>query len=79
MIAKYVRRAARSRDKVWPGKPAVRLVKAGASVSSVNGHGGRTGVTAQRANGVGARRLRVGIVLSGGQAPGAASPCFRRI
>jgi len=56
---------------LWPGKPAVRLVKAGIPSCSANGHGGRTGSSAQRANGAAPPRLRVGIVLSGGQAPGA--------
>lgn len=53
----------------------MRLVKAAIPGCSINAHGGRTSDTNARGNGgassTGSRRLRVGIVLSGGQAPGA--------
>ncbi|KAK9839495.1 hypothetical protein WJX81_005636 [Elliptochloris bilobata] len=50
------------------GKPAVKLVKAGMPACSVNGHAAPRANGA--ANGAAPRQLRVGIVLSGGQAPG---------
>ena len=56
----------------------MKLVKAGMPACSHNGAPGRTGDGTARANGAanGAtpRQLRVGIVLSGGQAPGVPSP-----
>ena len=53
----------------------MRLVKAAIPGCAINAHGGRASDTTARGNGgassPGSRRLRVGIVLSGGQAPGA--------
>lgn len=59
----------------------MRLVKAAIPGCSINAHGGRTSDTTARGNGgassTGSRRLRVGIVLSGGQAPGAWPAVYR--